>query len=73
MIVAVPAATPVTKPVLDTPATAELDDTHGLTVAAVGEPVNCVVDPAHIINVPVMVGNAFTVTVAVITQPLLLV
>ena len=72
-MVAVPAATPVTKPVEDTVATDVLDDIQALVVAAVGEPVSWVVKPAHTLNVPVIVGSAFTVTVAVITQPLLLV
>ena len=61
----VPALTPVTKPVFDTVATPVLDDTHGLTAAATPEPVNWVVEPTQTLNVPVMVGNAFTVTVAV--------
>ena len=50
-----------------------LDDVHGFTVAGTPEPVNVVVDPLQTINVPVMVGFAFTVTVAVILHPLLLV
>ncbi len=49
------------------------DETHGLEVAAVGEPVNWVVKPEQTVNVPVIVGSAFTVTVAVAVQPLLLV
>ena len=68
-----PAVTPVTKPVLLTVATAGVAETHGLVAAAVPEPVNWVVDPAQTVNVPVMVGAAFTVTVAVILQPLLFV
>ena len=35
-------------------------------VAAVALPVNCLVDPTHTFNVPVIVGSAFIVTVAVI-------
>ena len=73
MITLVPAATPVTKPVADTVATAGVADTHGVTAAAVPEPVNCVVAPTHAVKVPVIVGSAFTVTVAVIIQPLLFV
>ena len=60
-----PAATPVTKPVEETVATEVVADTHGLDAAGVPDPVNCVVKPAHTLNVPVIVGNAFTVTVAV--------
>ena len=68
-----PAATPVTNPVLLTVATAGVADTHGLDAAGVPDPVNCVVDPIHTLNVPVIVGKAFTVTVAVILHPLLFV
>ena len=59
-----PAETPVTKPVLDTVATAGVADTHGLVAAAVPEPVSCVVDPIQTLSVPVMVGSGFTVTTA---------
>ena len=60
-----PADTPVTNPVEFTVATPVLADTHGFDAAAVPEPVNWVVEPAHTLNVPVIVGNAFTVTVLV--------
>ena len=40
VIVEVPDDTPVTKPVLSTVATAGFEDTHGVNVAAVAEPVN---------------------------------
>ena len=40
VIVEVPTVTPVTKPVLLTVATAGFEDNHGLTVAAVPDPVN---------------------------------
>jgi drug/metabolite transporter (DMT)-like permease len=69
VIVAVPAETPVTKPVLLTVATAVLDETHGLTAAAVALPVSCVVRPTQTDNVPVIVGNGLTVTSAVCWQP----
>ena len=62
VITAVPAETPVIKPVLSTVATAVLEEAHGLFVAAVPLPVNCVVAPKHTLNVPVIVGNGFTVT-----------
>ena len=73
VIVAVPADTPVTTPVFDTIATAGVPDTHGVVVAAVAEPVNAVVEPTQTEFDPVIVGNAFTVTVTVVVQPLLFV
>ena len=69
----VPADTPVTKPVLSTIATAGFEDTHGLTVAAVPDPVNCVVVPIHAVKVPVITGSELTVMVDVTVQPLLFV
>jgi len=54
-------------------ATAVSDDTHALVDAAVAEPVNWVVNPSQTAKVPVIVGNAFTVTTTVVIQPLLLV
>ena len=66
-----PTVTPVTKPVLLTVATPSVAETHGLTAAAVAEPVREVVDPTQTLSVPVMVGRALTVTVAVIVHPLL--
>ena len=73
VIEVVPALTVVTKPVLSTVATAELDEVHALDEAAVALPVNWVEFPIHTFNVPVIVGNAFIVTVAVVWQPLELV
>ena len=69
----VPAVTPVTTPVLLTVATAGVADTHGLTAAGVAEPVKAVVLLIHTFKIPVIVGKAFTVTVAVMVQPLVLV
>jgi len=57
-------------------ATDVVAETQGFAAAGVPEPVNVVVDPTpaeQIVNVPVMVGIGFTVTVAVTLQPLLLV
>ena len=68
-----PADTPVIKPVLLTVATEGEADSHGFEAAAVPEPVSCVVNPAHTLKVPVIVGKAFTVTMAVVIQPLLFV
>jgi len=69
----VPADTPVTNPALSTVATPGVPDTQGLTAAGVPEPLNGVVLPTHTFNVPLIVGNVFTVTVAVMIHPLLLV
>ena len=66
MIVVVPALTPVTNPVLLIVATAGLEETHGLVVAAVAEPTNEIVEPTHTLVDPVILGKAFTVTVAVV-------
>ena len=73
VIVVVPGFTPVTTPALLTVATPVLEDVHGLTAAGVPDPVNVMVAPSHTAVGPVIVGNAFTVTVAVLVQPLLLV
>ena len=72
-MIVVPADIPLTNPLLDTEATDVLLDTHGVVVAAVGVPVNCVVDPTQTEFEPVMVGLAFTVTVVVAEQLLLFV
>ena len=69
----VPADTPVTSPVLLIVATAVFDDTHGLTAAAVAEPDKASVAPTQIGAAPVIVGKAFTVTLNVRIQPLVLV
>ena len=73
MIVAVPAATPVTIPVVLTVATAVFEDVQGFVVAGVPLPVNWVVNPTPVTSVPVIVGKAFMVTSAVMLQPLMLV
>ena len=69
----VPADTPVTTPVEEIVATAVFDDTHGLTAAAVAEPVRVKVAPTQIGAAPVIVGKALMVTLAVVTQPFVLV
>lgn len=73
VITLVPAATPVTTPVLLTVATVVVAEVHGLVVAAVPDPINVVVEAIQTFKVPVIVGSAFIVTVAVCLQPLLLV
>jgi hypothetical protein len=72
-MVVIPAPTPVTTPALLTVATPVLDDVHGLAAAGVPEPANVVVDPTQTFTIPVIAGCAFTVTVAVLEHPLLLV
>ena len=69
----VPAATPVTSPVALTVATAGVAETQGVVTAAVADPVSWVVAPTQTVSVPVIVGRALTVTVAVVLQPPLLV
>ena len=69
VITLVPAATPVTNPVELTVATAVVPDAQGVVVAAVPDPVNCVVEPTQTESVPVIAGTAFTVTVAVLMHP----
>ena len=62
VMIADPAATPVTTPVADTVATAVLDEDHVPPVVA---DANCVVKPEHTFVAPVIaatVGNGFTVT-----------
>ena len=73
MIVAVPAATPVTVPVVLTVAVAVFEELQGLVVAGVPLPVNCVVNPAHAVKTPVIDGKVFMVTVAVALPPILFV
>ena len=73
MIVAVPAATPVTTPALFTVATAVLEEVQGVVAAGVPDPVRVIVALSQTAVGPVMVGLAFTVIVVVVEQPLLLV
>jgi hypothetical protein len=73
VIVVVPAETAVTNPVDETVATDVFDETHGFVVAGDAEPVSCEVAFTQADNVPDIVGNAFTVNIAVTIQPLLLV
>ena len=68
MIVTVPADTPVTTPTLLTVATPVFDDTQGVVLEAVPDPINAVVEFIHTLKVPVIVGNAFTVTVVAVRE-----
>ena len=65
VIVVLPTDTPVTKPVELTVALAGVEEVHGVVDDAVADPVNCTVEPTHTVNVPVIVGKAFIVTVNV--------
>ena len=69
VITVVPGLTPVTTPALLTVATPVFDEVHGLTAAGVPDPVNVMLDPTQTAVGPVMVGSAFTVTVAVLVHP----
>ena len=71
VIMLVPAATPVTVPVVFAPlmiATVEDAEVQGLVAAAVPEPVNEVVPVPQIDKVPEMVGNPFLVTVMLVRE-----
>jgi hypothetical protein len=67
----VPAETPVTTPELFTVATPVEADIQGVVASAVAEPVNVVVVSTQTFKPPVIVGKSFTVTIAVVVQPLL--
>ena len=69
----VPAAAPVTRPVALTVATPGVAETQGKVTAAVADPVSWVVNPTQTVSVPVIVGAALTVTIAVLVHPALLV
>ena len=69
----VPADTPVTTPELFTVATPGVAEAHGVVPSGEADPVNVVVNPTQTLNVPVIVGNALTVIVAVCVQPILFV
>jgi hypothetical protein len=65
----IPAETPVTNPVGLTVATAGVAETQGVVTSGVAVPVNWVVALTHAVNVPLIAGRAFTVTVAFTIQP----
>ena len=73
VMVAVPAATAVTLPVLSTVTTAVLEDVNGLTVAGVPVNISVALVPAQIGAMAVNTGVVLTVTVTVALQPLALV
>jgi hypothetical protein len=63
--VVLPTDKPLTNPVELTVALTDVDDVHGVVAFAIPDPVNCVVEPTHTVNVPVIVGKAFIVTLNV--------
>ena len=65
VIVVLPKAKPLTNPVELTVALAGVEEVHGVVADAVADPVNCTVEPTHTVNVPVIVGKAFIVTLKV--------
>jgi hypothetical protein len=71
VIVAVPLLTPVTKPVLDTVATAVFEDAQGVVASGVPDPVKREVLEVQINRFPVIVGKGSGVTVLnkLVTQP----
>ena len=69
MITLVPAAIPITRPLLLTVATSGFADIHGFVVAAVADPVSWVKDPEQTESVPEMVGVVLTATVVVALHP----
>jgi hypothetical protein len=66
VIVVDPAATPVTRPVLLTVATAPFEEAQGVVPSGVPDPVNCKVAPAHSGPLPEIVGEGFTPSVTVV-------
>lgn len=60
-----PADTAVTRPVLDTVATAVLEEDHGVVASGTPEPVKVVVPAKQMPRVPEIVGLAFTTTAIV--------
>ena len=71
MIVTVPALIPVTTPNELIVAIPVFDEAHGVIPSGVVVAVNVEVLPTHVVNVPLILGNAFTVKDAVCVHPLL--
>ena len=63
VIVALPAATPVTTPVVETVAIAILEETQGLVVAPAELALRAIVCPAHTEEGPVIIGIGLTTKV----------
>ena len=64
-MVVVPVDKALTKPVEFTVATSPLDEVHGFEAAGEADPESCAVAFTHAERVPVIVGKALTVNVAV--------
>ncbi len=62
---AVPTARAVTNPVALTEATKPFEEVQGFEAAGMAVPVSCEVPLRHAESVPEIVGNAFTVNIAV--------
>jgi hypothetical protein len=71
VIVEVPDATPITTPLLFTVTALVFDDDQGVVVDGFVVAVKLTFEPTHIDADPVMLGNGLTVTIVVLTQPLL--
>ena len=69
VIVVVPEVIPVISPVKFTVATEVSDEIHGLTAAGAAVLDSVVVRPSQTLNIPLIIGEAFTVTFAVVVQP----
>jgi hypothetical protein len=72
VITVVPGFTPVTRPPLVIVATPVLEELHGEAIG-VPVPVSVVFEFLHIVKVPLIVGCASTVNVAVLLHPLVVV
>ena len=71
-MVTVPALIPVTTPMLETVAIAVFEEVQGVVACAVALPVSVEVLPTQAFKVPLIVGKAFTVKVAVVIQSFVL-
>ena len=54
---------------METVATPVFEEAQGVVASAVPEPVNVEVRPTHALAVPLIVGNAFTVKLILVSQP----
>ena len=73
VITAIPAASAFARPALLIVATLVFEDVHVFNIAGVGVPFSCELLPIQALNVPLIVGSAFTIKAEEIIHPLLLV